>query len=69
MITLELLEKSGVKTIFTGKKVIFDLKEANRHFKASALKKVTGKVYYYDGSGDVLLKEFGLTGYWAEFKE
>ena len=70
MISLKELEEAGVATIFTGKAVIFDLKEANRHFKSSALKESIAKVYYHDGRcGDVLLREFGLSGYWAELRE
>ena len=69
---LEEMEKGNIKTVVAGDgSILFDLKEANKKFPASVLKKhISGGILYYDGTlGHVMLKELGLIGYWAIWKE
>ncbi len=62
------LEIKGIKTIFTSRGFLYDLKEANKIFKASELKKFTDEVLTPVGNS-AFLQEFDITsGQWGLVK-
>ncbi len=72
MTNVKILEKAGVKTIYTKLGILFSLQDPNllKNFTGSQVQKMVKEVLFHDGKqGNVILRELGLTGYWAIVKE
>jgi hypothetical protein len=64
------LEEKGITTkLLPSGQCIFSLKEANEKLLASEVIELVERVYYYfRNSGDTILRDLGLEGYWAVLK-
>uniref|UniRef100_A0A7C3SPC1 Uncharacterized protein n=1 Tax=Dictyoglomus turgidum TaxID=513050 RepID=A0A7C3SPC1_9BACT len=65
---VEKLENMKIRTVISPEGILVSMKDISR-FKASVFMGRIDKVYYYsNGCGDSMLRDLGLSGYWALLK-